>query len=60
MVRRFAFAVPGDLATPTGGYGYDRRMMAELGDLGWQIELIVFAVLGKQIVGGIMQGAVKG
>ena len=40
MVRRFAFAVPGDLATPTGGYAYDRRMMAELGDLGWQIDLL--------------------
>jgi glycosyltransferase involved in cell wall biosynthesis len=40
VVKRFAFAVPGDLATPTGGYGYDRRMMAELGELGWQVELI--------------------
>jgi glycosyltransferase involved in cell wall biosynthesis len=40
VVKRVAFAVPGDLATPTGGYAYDRRMMAELGELGWQIDLL--------------------
>jgi glycosyltransferase involved in cell wall biosynthesis len=40
VVGRCTFAVPGDLATPTGGYAYDRRMMAELGDLGWQIDVI--------------------
>ncbi len=40
MVKRFAFAVPGDLATPTGGYAYDRRMIAELGKLGWQIDIV--------------------
>ena len=40
MVKGFVFAVPGNLATPTGGYAYDRRMIAELEHLGWQIDLV--------------------
>lgn len=39
-MTRAAFAVPGSLETPTGGYAYDRRMIAELERLGWVIELV--------------------
>lgn len=35
-----AFAVPGSLDTPTGGYAYDRRIIAELTRLGCQIEVL--------------------
>lgn len=40
MKGDFVFAVPGSLDTPTGGYAYDKRMIAELRELGWRPEVL--------------------
>lgn len=40
MVKRVVFAVPGSLDTPTGGYAYDKRIMAELRQLGWDVQCL--------------------
>jgi glycosyltransferase involved in cell wall biosynthesis len=40
VVKKLAVAVPGDLSTATGGFGYDRRIVAELMSIGWNVEVL--------------------
>jgi glycosyltransferase involved in cell wall biosynthesis len=36
--KRLVFAIPGDIETRSGGYGYDRQVLTELRALGWAVE----------------------
>ncbi|MCF8479977.1 MAG: glycosyltransferase family 4 protein [Rhodospirillum sp.] len=38
MNQDLVFAFPGALGTRTGGYAYDRRVIVELGTLGWTVD----------------------
>jgi glycosyltransferase involved in cell wall biosynthesis len=40
MKQHVTWAIPGDIETATGGYAYDRRIIAELKELGWEVELL--------------------
>ena len=37
MLKSLVLVVPGRLQTRSGGYGYDRRIAAGLGELGWSV-----------------------
>lgn len=40
MLKHIAFAIPGNIYAPTGGYIYDRHIMEGLRSLGWQVDLV--------------------
>ncbi len=40
VARHVTWAIPGHIETVTGGYLYDRYIIAELRHLGWQVDLV--------------------
>lgn len=55
--RPLAFLLPGDLNTRTGGYGYDRQIIAGLRALDWQVEIHELDGSFPLPTGAALQGA---
>ncbi len=55
--RSLAFLLPGDLNTRTGGYGYDRQIIAGLRTLDWQVDVHELDASFPFPTGEALQGA---
>jgi glycosyltransferase involved in cell wall biosynthesis len=56
-VRSLQFLIPGDLQAATGGYVYDRRMIAGLRELGWQVTVHALDASFPQPTAGALEHA---
>ena len=59
MARQLTLAYPGDLNTLTGGYIYNKRILAELKALGWQTDTLALDARFPAVDEAIKQASAK-